>query len=87
LARDQTDVLRFAHDFRVPFGNNQAEQDIRMVKLQQKISSCWRTADGADRFLWVRSYISTTRKNDVGALHALGLLVGGAPWLPAAAPT
>ncbi len=87
LERYQPDVLRFAHDLRVPFGNNQAEQDIRMVKLQQKISSCWRTADGADRFLWVRSYISTTRKNDVGALHALGLLVGGAPWLPAAAPT
>ena len=43
LERYQPDVLRFAHDFRVPFGNNQAEQDIRMVKLQQKISGCWRT--------------------------------------------
>jgi len=47
LERYEPDVLRFAHDFRVPFGNNQAEQDIRMVKLQQKISGCWRTGQGA----------------------------------------
>ncbi|MGH9654048.1 MAG: IS66 family transposase, partial [Bryobacteraceae bacterium] len=47
LERDHADVLRFAHDFQVPFGNNQAEQDIRMVKLQQKISGCWRTQAGA----------------------------------------
>ncbi|MGC8528566.1 IS66 family transposase, partial [Acidiphilium sp.] len=51
LERHQDDVLRFAHDFQVPFGNNQAEQDIRMVKLQQKISGCWRTTHGAERFL------------------------------------
>jgi transposase len=87
LARDQTDVLRFAHDLRVPFGNNQAEQDIRMVKLQQKISGCWRTPEGAERFLRVRSYISTTRKNNIGALHALRLLAAGTPWLPATVPT
>jgi hypothetical protein len=87
LARDQTDVLRFAHDLQVPFGNNQAEQDIRMVKLQQKISGCWRTPAGAERFLRVRSYISTTRKNNIGALHALRLLTAGTPWLPATAPT
>jgi len=87
LQRDQTETLRFAHDFRVPFGNNQAEQDIRMVKLQQKISGCWRTPEGADRFLRVRSYISTTRKNGVGALDALRLLTAGQPSLPAAAPT
>ncbi len=87
LERYEPDVLRFAHDFRVPFGNNQAEQDIRMVKLQQKISGCWRTHHGAERFLAVRSYISTARKHGIDALDALGALAAGRPWLPGAAPT
>ena len=58
-----------------------------MVKLQQKISGCWRTPEGARRFLAVRSYISTARKNGLGALDALGALAAGQPWLPAPAPT
>ena len=86
LERHQPDVLRFAHDFQVPFGNNQAEQDIRMVKLQQKISGCWRTTTGAERFLTIRSYLSTARKNGISALAALDALTAGAPWLPAPAP-
>ena len=87
LERYEPDVLRFAHDFRVPFGNNQAEQDIRMIKLQQKISGCWRTHHGAQRFLTVRGYISTARKNGLGTLDALGALAAGRPWLPAPGPT
>ncbi|MCA1699968.1 MAG: IS66 family transposase [Actinobacteria bacterium] len=87
LERDQGDVLRFACDFCVPFGNNQAEQDIRMVKLQQKISGCWRTSEGAQRFLAVRSYISTARKHGHAPLEVLRRLAAGQPWLPAAAPT
>ena len=87
LERYQPDVLRFAHDFRVPFGNNQAEQDIRMVKLQQKISGCWRTDHGAWRFLAIRSYISTARKHGHDTLAVLGQLAAGRPWLPRAAPT
>jgi transposase len=87
LERDQADVLRFAHDFSVPFENNLAERDIRMVKLQQKISGCWRTPEGAERFLSVRSYISTARKNGLGALDALAALTAGQPWLPAPGPT
>ena len=83
LERHQPDVLRFANDFKVPFGNNQAEQDIRMVKLQQKISGCWRTTSGAQRFLTIRSYLSTARKNGIDALHALDALTAGTPWLPA----
>jgi hypothetical protein len=86
LERHQPDVLRFAHDFDTPFGNNQAEQDIRMVKLQQKISGSWRTMTGAERFLTIRSYISTARKNGIGALNALDALTHGTPWLPAPAP-
>ncbi len=87
LARDQADVLRFAYDLRVPFTNNQAEQDIRMVKLQQKISGCWRTPEGAERFLAIRSYTSTARKHGLRALDALGRLAAGAPWLPSPSPT
>jgi len=84
LERDRDAVLRFAHDFRVPFTNNRAEQDIRMVKLQQKISGCFRTADGAERFLAIRGYVSTARKNGIEALTALGQLSAGRPWLPMA---
>ena len=50
LDQREREVLRFAHDFRVPFDNNLSERDLRMVKLQQKISGCWRTTEGAERF-------------------------------------
>jgi transposase len=85
LERYEPDVLRFAHDLHVPFGNNQAEQDIRMVKLQQKISGCWRTTAGAERFLMIRGYLSTARKHGISALRALDALTAGTPWLPASA--
>jgi len=80
-------VLRFACDLRVPFGNNQAEQDTRMVKLQQKISGCWRTSEGAERFLRLRSYISTARKHGHDTLQVIGQLTAGRPWLPDPAPS
>lgn len=79
----QDDVLRFAADFAVPFDNNQAERDIRMIKLQQKISGTWRTETGADAFLAVRSYLSTARKHHRDALDVLVDLFTGAPWIPA----
>jgi transposase len=82
--RDQ--VCRFLEDLRVPPTNNQAERYIRMVKLQQKISRCWRTLDGAQAFLTVRSYISTARKQGVNPLAALRRLFEGDPWLPTPAP-
>ena len=79
-------MLRFAHDFRVPFTNNLAEADIRMVKLQQKISGCWRTPQGAERYLRIRSYISTARKQGQRPLAVLSQLAAAAAWTPAPAP-
>jgi len=77
-------VLRFATDFAVPFDNNQAERDVRMVKLQQKISGGWRSDTGAHAFLDVRSYLSTARKNGHSAMTVLRDLFNGQPWIPAA---
>jgi transposase len=90
LARLDThrdEVLRFLDDLRVPFTNNQAERDLRMVKLQQKISGCWRTLAGAEAFLTVRSYLSTARKQRLNPLDVLRRLFEGQPWLPAPAGT
>ena len=86
LDRQQDEALRFAHDLRAPFTNNLAEQDIRMVKLQQKISGCWRTNQGAERYLRVRSYISTARKQRQRPLGVLTQLAAGQAWKPAPAP-
>jgi transposase len=82
LEAHRAEVLRFLDDLRVPFTNNQAERDLRMVKLQQKISGCWRSLTGAEAFLAVRSYLSTARKQDTNPLDVLGQLFSGQPWLP-----
>lgn len=87
LNEQRDDVLRFATDFRVPFDNNQAERDIRMVKLQQKVSGCWRTFAGAEAYLCVRSYISTARKQNQNPLEVLQRLFEGNAWMPTAQPT
>src|ERR1035437_351911 len=78
----EADVLRFARDPRVPFTNNLAERDIRMCKLQQKVSGGWRTEAGASDFLTTRGYLSTLRKNGVNPLRGLEMAFGGNPWLP-----
>jgi transposase len=85
LDEHRDEVLRFAHDFRVPFDNNQAERDLRMVKLQQKISGSWRTIDGAEGFLALRSYLSTAAKHGRDILDVLARLAERDPWLPGAA--
>ncbi len=73
----EQDVLRFMTDPIVPFTNNQGENDVRMTKVHQKISGSFRSKEGADIFCRVRSYLSTCRKNNVSASHALTLLFEG----------
>ena len=85
LDHREVEVLRFAHDFRVPFDNNLSERDLRMVKLQQKISGCWRTTRDAERFLAIRSYLSTARKQGQQPIDVLTALAAGRPWVPLAA--
>jgi hypothetical protein len=86
LDAQRADVLRFATDFRAPFDNNQAERDVRMVKLQQKISGSWRTLEGARSYCAIRSYISTMRKQGQDVLSGLRLLFEGDVWLPGVVP-
>jgi transposase len=78
------EVTLFAKDLEVPFSNNQAESDLRMVKLQQKISGSFRAVEGAERLAKVRSYLSTAAKHGVGAMDVLTALFAGAPWMPSA---
>ena len=73
----ENDVLRFLDNNMVPFTNNLGENDIRMTKVQQKISGCFRSVDGAKIFCRVRSYLSTCRKQGIKSSNALDILFCG----------
>jgi transposase len=75
-------VLLYIHDFRVPFTNNQAERDIRMFKVKNKISGCFRSVLNAQMFCSIRSYISTARKNGISAFAAVVSAFYGQPFIP-----
>lgn len=85
LINRQEDYLRFTVDPRVPFDNNSAEREIRMIKLRQKISGCLRTLTGAKEFCSIRTYTATAAKHRIPLLTALTSLAKGRPWLPEAA--
>jgi transposase len=81
LRQRRHEVLAFLYDLKVPFDNNLAERDIRMMKVQQKVSGCFR-GQGATYFCRIRGYISTLRKQELNVLEGLESVFRGNPLMP-----
>lgn len=75
LLKYQEETLRFMTNFKIPFDNNGSERDVRMAKLKQKISGCFRSEDGGEWFTRVRSYLSSAKKQGLNAFEALIMAV------------
>jgi transposase len=82
LQKKADQVWLYTQDLRVPWTNNASEQSLRMAKLQQKISNCWRDLTTAKTFCRVRSYLTTARNHGIRPLDALRDALIGTPWLP-----
>jgi transposase len=82
MAAREADYLRFAHDLRVPFDNNEAERAIRMSKLRIKVSGCLRSMKGAEDFCAIRSYLATAARHGITWLDALTRAAAGTPGSP-----
>ena len=83
LEAKREEVLLFMHDFAVPFDNNQSERDLRMLKVKQKISGCFRTERGASEFCRLRSYVSTMKKQGHSVMETIKSLFAGKVLMPA----
>ena len=77
------DVLRFLHDPAVPFTNNDAERDLRMMKCKQKISGGFRSTQGAEQFARIRGFISTVQKQGFNVLNSIQSVFSGTMLIPA----
>lgn len=83
LSKYQQEHLRFLYDFRVPFTNNLAERDLRMIKVKEKISGTFVSFKGGEIFCRIRSYISTLKKNNIAVLQGLRDALNGRAYIPA----
>ncbi len=83
LLFDQEAVLAFLDDLTIPFDNNQAERDLRGLKVHQKVSNCFRSDAGAAAFARIRGYLATLRKQGHALLAALETVFAGQPLYPA----
>lgn len=83
LHKHQQAVLAFLRESHVPFDNNQAERDLRMIKTKQKVSGCFRSDDGGNIFCLIRSYLSTLRKNQQNIFRGIQEALNGKAFMPA----
>jgi transposase len=83
MSERRDEILLFMHDFSVSFDNNQAERDLRMLKVKQKVSGCFRTQAGAEEFCRLRSYVSTMKKQGRGVMETIRSLFAGKVLMPA----